>query len=120
MKIDGVLDEPVWQNIPEFSDFRVISPDTLEPAATPTRIKLFYTDKGLYFAADMIQDPRHLVERLSGRDQYVNRDRISISIDASGEGLYAYWFAVNLGGSLMDGTILPERDYSSNWDDLLF
>ena len=116
MKIDGVLDEPVWQNIPEFSDFRVISPDTLEPAATPTRIKLFYTDKGLYFAADMIQDPRHLVERLSGRDQYVNRDRISISIDASGEGLYAYWFAVNLGGSLMDGTILPERDYSSNWD----
>ncbi len=116
MTIDGILNEPIWQTIEAFSDFKVISPDTLAPASSPTRIKLFYTDKGLYFAADMIQDPRSLVERLSSRDQYVNRDRISISIDASGEGLYAYWFAVNLGGSLMDGTILPERDYSSNWD----
>ncbi|MGB2392425.1 MAG: hypothetical protein ACPH77_15640, partial [Pseudomonadales bacterium] len=70
MTIDGILNEPIWQTIEAFSDFKVISPDTLAPASSPTRIKLFYTDKGLYFAADMIQDPRSLVERLSSRDQY--------------------------------------------------
>ena len=116
MVIDGVLDEPIWETIQGFSGFKVISPDTLDKPSEKTLIKLFYTDQGLYFAAIMDQAPDTLVERLSGRDQFIERDRISLSVDASGEGLYAYWFAVNLGGSLMDGTILPERDYSSNWD----
>ena len=114
--IDGVIDEPAWQNIKAFSGFKVISPDTLADAPLKTNIKMFYTERGLYFSALMIQPPDTLIERLSARDQFVNRDRISLSIDTSGTGLYAYWFAVNLGGSLMDGTILPERQYSSNWD----
>jgi hypothetical protein len=114
--IDGVIDEPAWQNIKAFSGFKVISPDTLADAPLKTNIKMFYTERGLYFSALMIQPPETLIERLSARDQFVNRDRISLSIDTSGTGLYAYWFAVNLGGSLMDGTILPERQYSSNWD----
>ena len=114
--IDGAIDEPIWEKIRGFSGFKVISPDTLDDPSSKTVIKMFYTNQGLYFSADMAQEPSTLVERLSSRDQFVNRDRISLSIDTSGEGLYAYWFAVNLGGSLMDGTILPEREYASNWD----
>ena len=114
--IDGAIDELAWQDIPSFSGFKVISPDTLADAPLETKIKVFYTEHGLYFSALMTQPPETLVERLSARDQFVNRDRISLSIDTSGTGLYAYWFAVNLGGSLMDGTVLPERQYSSNWD----
>ena len=103
--IDGVIDEPAWQNIKAFSGFKVISPDTLADAPLKTNVKMFYTERGLYFSALMIQPPETLIERLSARDQFVNRDRISLSIDTSGTGLYAYWFAVNLGGSLMDGAI---------------
>lgn len=114
--IDGAIDELAWQDIPSFSGFKVISPDTLADAPLETQIRMFYTERGLYFSALMTQPPETLIERLSARDQFVNRDRISLSIDTSGTGLYAYWFAVNLGGSLMDGTILPERQYSSNWD----
>lgn len=114
--IDGVIDEAAWQGIASFSGFKVISPDTLADAPLQTQIKLFYTERGLYFSALMTQPPETLIERLGARDQFSNRDRISLSIDTSGSGLYAYWFAVNLGGSLMDGTILPERQYSSNWD----
>ncbi|MCZ6617734.1 MAG: hypothetical protein O7E57_06335, partial [Gammaproteobacteria bacterium] len=30
--------------------------------------------------------------------------------------LYGYWFVVNLGGSLMDGKVVPERSLSEQWD----
>ena len=70
----------------------------------------------MYVGARMEQAKSAFVERLSSRDDYLQRDRISVSIDASGEGLYAYWFAINLGGTMQDGTILPERQYSNNWD----
>ena len=108
--IDGAIDELAWQDIPSFSGFKVISPDTLADAPLETKIKVFYTERGLYFSALMTQPPETLVERLSARDQFVNRDRISLSIDTSGTGLYAYWFAVNLGGSLMDRGAAPASE----------
>ena len=37
-------------------------------------------------------------------------------MDTSGEGRYGFWFGVNLGDSLMDGTVLPERIFTSDWD----
>ncbi len=56
--------------------------------------------------------------RLSSRDVgfQVARDEVSFTIDTSGEGRYGFWFNVALGNSHSDGTILPERQYSSNWD----
>ncbi len=41
---------------------------------------------------------------------------MSFTLDTSGEGRYGFWFSVALGDSHSDGTILPERQYSSNWD----
>ena len=117
MRIDGRLDETAWQDLQAHDDFRVIDPDTLEPASLPTEVVLFYTDKGLYVGARMTQDPDTLVEYLSGRDQgFLNRDYFSFTLDTSGEGRYGFWFQLNLGDTKSDGTILPERQYSSSWD----
>ena len=117
MRIDGRLDEAAWQDLQAHDDFRVIDPDTLEPASLPTEVVLFYTDKGLYVGARMTQDPDTLVEYLSGRDQgFLNRDYFSFTLDTSGEGRYGFWFQLNLGDTKSDGTILPERQYSSSWD----
>ena len=117
MRIDGRLDETAWRDLQAHDDFRVIDPDTLEPASLPTEVVLFYTDKGLYVGARMTQDPNTLVEYLSGRDQgFLNRDYFSFTLDTSGEGRYGFWFQLNLGDTKSDGTILPERQYSSSWD----
>ena len=117
MHIDGRLDEAAWQGIESHDDFRVINPDTLAPGALATEVRIFYTDRGLYVGAEMAQDTETLVEHLSGRDQgWLNRDYFSITLDTSGEGRYGFWFQLNLGNSVSDGTILPERQYSDNWD----
>ena len=115
--IDGRLDEAAWRGLAVHDDFRLIDPDTLVAGELPTRVRMFYTERGFYLGAEMTQDSATLVEHLSGRDQgYLNRDYFSITLDTSGEGRYGFWFQLNLGNSVSDGTILPERQYSDSWD----
>jgi len=114
--IDGFVDEGVWARVPIIDDFAVVQPDTLRPGAYPTNLRIVYSDKGIYVSAVMHQPEGTLVRRLSGRDVRDNRDSINITIDTSGEGRYGFWFGINLGDSLMDGTVLPERVFSSDWD----
>jgi hypothetical protein len=115
--VDGRLDEPIWDTAPVVEDFVVIDPDTREPARYATRVRAFYTSAGLYVGAEMMQPPQTLVARLSSRDRRdLNRDSITVMIDASGEGRYGYYFGLNLGDSLDDGTLLPERQLSGDWD----
>ncbi|MFU8817652.1 MAG: DUF5916 domain-containing protein, partial [Pseudomonadales bacterium] len=115
--IDGHLDEAIWQSLPAYDQFVIIEPDTLGGTSHQTLIRLAYDDRGLYVGADMRQPPATLIQRLSGRDQRnINRDSINLTLDTSGEGRYGFWFGINLGDSLMDGTVLPERQFSNEWD----
>ncbi|MEO2176534.1 MAG: DUF5916 domain-containing protein [bacterium] len=114
--LDGKLEESIWRNLPAQDDMVVVQPDTLEDAPLETRSYFFYTDKGLYVGVWNEQDPDLLISRLSSRDKFISRDSISITIDPSGQGLYGYWFSVSLGGTLGDGTVIPERQYSNQWD----
>ena len=114
--VDGKLDEAVWDRLPSYGDFRVVSPDTMAPPQLGTELKFFYTAKGFYLSARMEQAPETLVERLSSRDQWHTRDSFMFFLDTSGEGRYGFWFQLSLGGSMGDGTILPERQFSMNWD----
>ena len=92
-------------------------PETLTKPVYETIVKAFYTDRGLYVAVDMEQPRATLVRRLSSRDgRRVNRDAVGITLDTSGQGRYGYWMNVALGGSQSDGTVLPERQFSSDWD----
>ena len=116
IQIDGVIDEAVWQDLPVHDHFRVLNPDTMAEVPYETRLRAFYTDKGLYVSVWAEQPPETLIARLSSRDQFIGRDGITLTLDPSGEGLYGYWFGINLGGSLSDGTVLPERQFSNQWD----
>lgn len=116
IELDGFLDEAVWQTLPAFDGMRVINPDTLVPAPLPTESRIFYNQRGIYVGVMNFQPPDTLVARMSSRDDGVQRDGYVISIDASGEGLYGYYLRINLGGTLSDGTILPEKQISRDWD----
>lgn len=116
IKIDGKLDESVWATLPYMDDFYVIEPDTLVIGPYRTEAKFFYTEKGMYVGVHNEQPTETLIARLSARDKFIQRDSVSITIDPGGAGLYGYWFGVNLGGTLQDGTVLPERQFSNQWD----
>ncbi|MDP1931445.1 MAG: DUF5916 domain-containing protein [Gammaproteobacteria bacterium] len=116
IRLDGILDEPVWDRVPIIDGMRVIQPDTLAPASLETHTKIFYNSRGLYVGVMNFQDPATLVARMSSRDVGVQRDGYVISIDPSGDGLYGYFLRINLGGTFSDGTILPERQINRQWD----
>ncbi|MEE8304475.1 MAG: DUF5916 domain-containing protein, partial [Candidatus Tectomicrobia bacterium] len=114
--VDGRVDETIWANVPAHDNMRVIDPDTLEGATYTTHTRFLYTSKGLYVGATMEQPANTLVARLSSRDKFLNRDTYGITLDTSGEGLFGYWFTVALGGSYLDGKVIPERTFSEQWD----
>ena len=115
-QLDGRLDEAFWAAVPGYDNMVVVEPDTLAAARFETIVRFAYTERGLYVGAWMQQPPESLLARLSSRDEYINRDSFGLTLDTSGEGLYGYWFSVNLGGSVMDGKVAPEREFSYEWD----
>ena len=49
IKIDGVLDEPVWQNVQPIRQLYQITPDQGDPATEQSEVRILYDDKKLYF-----------------------------------------------------------------------
>ena len=49
IKVDGVLDEPVWQNVEPIRQLYQIQPDQGEPATEQSEVRILYDDKKLYF-----------------------------------------------------------------------
>ncbi len=117
IKIDGHLNEAIWQGIQPVGQMKVTKPDTLADVPYATDIRIFYTERGLYVSFDLEQPEDTIVERFVARDEFnVSRDRIDFTLDTSGDGRYGYWMGLSLGDSQMDGTILPERQYGVTWD----
>jgi len=114
--VDGVIDEAEWKQLAVYDQMLVSNPDTLETPKYGTETRFLYTDDGFYVSAVMVQPADTIVARLSSRDQRVNRDGYMIALDTSGDGLYGYWFEVNLGGSVRDGKMAPERSLTNQWD----
>ncbi|MDH3645134.1 MAG: hypothetical protein OES38_23735, partial [Gammaproteobacteria bacterium] len=117
IRIDGRLDEAIWHRLPAYDEFVVVEPDTLADVPYATRVRMFYSERGLYVGVDMDQPQETIVKRLSGRDSSRSeRDSFGVTLDTSGEARYGYWFELNLGDSISDGTLLPEQRFSRDWD----
>ena len=116
IQLDGFVDEPVWERIPVVDGMRVIDPDTLAEAPYETHVRMFYTERGIYVSAVNYQPPGTLVARMTSRDTQLDRDGFVVGLDTSGDGLYGYFLRLNLGDSMTDGTLLPERQMNMQWD----
>lgn len=117
IKIDGRLNEQAWVTLPGVDNFKVVDPDTGEAPRYRTIVKMFYTEAGLYASFENEQPADTLVQWFSGRDEgRLNRDNVGVTLDTSGEGRYGYWINLALGGNQVDGTVLPERQFSGDWD----
>ena len=116
IQLDGFLDESVWDRIPAFDGMRVINPDTLSETPYQTDIRVFYTEQGIYVGAKNHQPEETLVALMTPRDTQLNRDGFVVGVDASGTGLYGFFLRINLGDSMTDASLLPERQMNMQWD----
>lgn len=112
VKIDGTLDEAVWQRAAVLSGFSQYTPQDGIPAADSTRVLVWYSSNALYLGVKAYEHhaPVHAV--LADRDKISADDNVQIYLGTFNDKRQAYFFAVNPLGVQMDGTIV-ERTQSS-------
>ncbi len=119
IKIDGLLDEPVWSTAEPATDFRQETPTEGAPASERTEVRVLYDDKNLYLGIQAFDaDPARINARDLVRDSlFATDDRIEIILDTYHDRRNAFRFAVNPLGTQQDALITDEgRDVNRSWD----
>ena len=112
--IDGRIDEAVWDKAEWAADFVEWIPDDNTPPTQPSRFKILYDQKNLYFAMRCYEaDVSNIDARLSRRDGFVG-DRVAFVIDSYNDKRTAFTFVVNAAGVKGDELI---SDNGNNIDD---
>jgi hypothetical protein len=108
-KIDGVLEDEVWQNPPlMLGDWVSYSPLAGERAAFRTEVRVAYDDRYLYFGFHCFDpEPAKIRTTISRRDNIFNDDWVGISLDSAATGQTSYHLMVNPSGIQMDALNTP-------------
>ncbi|MDB5013831.1 MAG: hypothetical protein JWQ25_2033 [Daejeonella sp.] len=117
-KIDGLLDDEVWKNVPVasgFIEFRPV-PGTKEKDERKTEIKIIYDNSAVYVAARMFDTPDSIAHELVTRDQVGNADFIGIIFDTYLDGINANGFYVTAAGSQYDAKYSEGGNEDDNWN----
>jgi hypothetical protein len=115
--IDGLVDASEWADARVVDAFVLIEPRTRQPLPYPTRAYIKATADGLAIAFECAQ-PASIARRReqSARDQSGPVDRVSVIVDYEGAGRSGLAFTVTLSGSVLDGTVVNENQYSTDWN----
>ncbi len=112
IKLDGNLDEAVWKNTP-VDEFTQKDPNEGQPATQKTDVWIAYDNDNIYIAARLLDTNPELIDvSLGRRDQYINSDWFGFYVDPYNDKKTGFYFGVNAGGSMVDGTL-----FNDSWDD---
>ncbi|WP_167855472.1 DUF5916 domain-containing protein [Hymenobacter fodinae] len=117
IKLDGLLDEPIWQQAPIATDFIQNRPNPGPHEKHPTEVRVLYDDANLYVGAimhDVSQDS--IMRELSARDDIGNSDFFGIFLDTYHDQLNGYSFIVSTGGVQVDARYSPAGGEDGNWN----
>ena len=111
VRIDGTLDDPIWQTAPVVSDFRQREPQETAPATERTEVRILYDTHHLYFGIHCYdRNPAAIVATQLRRDLSMDLDdNFAIMIDPTLGHRNGYIFEVNPLGTQRDGEIIEEQ-----------
>lgn len=116
IKVDGVIDEQVWENSQTAGGFVEIQPGDNLPAEVKTEVKMTYDDDNLYVAFICYDDRiSKLRANLSDRDKMYQDDYIGILLDTYNDHKQAYEIFLNPYGIQGDG-IWTRQGEEMNFD----
>ena len=107
IKVDGFLNESVWEKAPEISDFIQFEPERGKPASLKTVVKILYDENFIYFGF-LCYDPHpeRITARMTKRDAELTADDAAIVfLDTFHDRRNCYFFVTNLLGTQLDGRI---------------
>ncbi|GGH13095.1 DUF5916 domain-containing protein [Pedobacter zeae] len=117
-RIDGVLDDECWINVPIATDFIQIRPNPgkVETKDRRTEMKVLYDDVAIYVYARMYDHPDSVLHELVSRDDIGNADFISIIVDPFYDKMNGNGFFVTAAGVQFDAKYSQVGDEDPNWN----
>src|SRR5213596_558966 len=117
IRLDGRLDEAVWQTAPPATDFRQSQPRSGEPATQRTEVRFVFDGAALYVGARMFDDhgASGVRTRLVRRDGSADADYLEVIFDTYHDHIGRLFFTVNPSGVKQDANGLGGGGDES-WD----
>ncbi|MQY78871.1 MAG: hypothetical protein GH151_06705, partial [Bacteroidetes bacterium] len=115
--IDGILDDPVWQNLEWESGFIQQQPYEGKDPSQETAFKILYDDNNVYVAFRAYDaSPDSIVKRMTRKDE-IDGDIVAIQLDSYYDRRTAFTFMVNAAGVKMDGVFSNDGENEDwTWD----
>lgn len=114
--LDGKLDEPAWLAAIPTTQFIQRRP---RPGTAPdqeTNFRILYDQTAIYVGFECKQPKHEVRSQQTVRDREVESDYVQVSLDTRGDGMSAFVFMVNAGGTRRDGTYSNDTTFSAEWD----
>lgn len=117
LKIDGILDDEIWKNVPIATNFVERQPNNgkPQPDSLKTEVRFLYDDTGLYIAAQMYDpEPSKILKELTERDNIANDDIFGVIINGYNDHQQSMEFVVTAAGVQFDAKLTDNEDVSWN------
>jgi hypothetical protein len=122
-KIDGLLDDPVWDKVAWEGGFVQFRPVERESPAEKTEFKIVYDDSSLYVAVRCWDSQADKIERRLSRRDDIGGDSVEVTLDSYFDHLTGFAFAVNAAGVKADSIYSdssnsngPDYSWDPIWD----
>ena len=123
-KLDGTLNDPLWESAKPITDFRQREPREGELPTEKTEVRILYTRHAVYFGIHCYDsEPSRITATELRRDVSQDLDDyVEILIDSKHARRGAYVFQINPLGTQVDGLIVDEQgstdggDFDRGWD----
>jgi len=120
VKLDGILNEPAWENAEIITDFIQRGLIEGDPPSEKTEMRIIFDNNNIYIGVICFDsEPEKIIHREMKRDGDIgNDDRVSFVIDTYNDRRMAHLFSVNPNGMRFDATfqIGTRNDVNSEWD----
>ncbi len=113
IKIDGILNEPVWKNAAIADKFTELRPTPFKPEApeNATQIYFLYSDEGIYVAGNLFEKNKDsIAAELVGRDGFGNNDFLGVVFDTYMDKLNGFEYFVTPLGEQFDAKVAPSTN----------
>lgn len=119
-KLDGTLDDPLWQQAKPIVDFFQKEPTEGKPSTEPSEVRILYTQHEVYFGVYCYDShPSQIVASELRRDVSQDLDdHFEILIDSRHDRRNAYVFEFNPLGTQLDGLISEEANQQNSFNNL--
>lgn len=117
-KIDGVLDDAIWENAQIATDFVSFRPEIGEtaPKEERTEVKMAYDNEAIYVAAYLYDDPTKIMSQLTSRDNFGQSDFFLLVLNPNNDAQNDIAFFVFSSGTQADAIVNPTIGDDFGWN----